>query len=163
MSGDADSGDQSTLAGPEPVVIRCTDRIIKGYLESPQWNLLHEAVGAGNGHIHDAFRIRHLDSNVVEDVPAGDVKAIFFVGNFNGEPEYKSFRFHAQEPIITGVWVQVQFRDGEIMEGIVENSIRHLTDPGFFLRPTDPYGNNKLVYVMKNSLVEHHVLGLTQL
>jgi hypothetical protein len=35
-------------------------------------------------------------------------------------------------------------------------------DPGFFLRPTNPGGNNKLVYVMKNGLVEHHVLGLTK-
>ena len=104
-----------------------------------------------------------MNSNLVEDVPASDVKAIFFVGDLDGEPGYNSFRFHAQEPIISGVWVQVQFRDGEIIEGIVENSIRHITDPGFFLRPTDPDDNNKMVYVMKNSLVEHHVLGLTQL
>ena len=163
VSGDAKSGTQSTLAGPEPVVVRCDERIIKGYLESPEWNSLHEAVSAGNGHVHDTFRIRHLDSDVVEEVPASDVKAIFFVGDLDGEPDYKSFRFHAQEPILSGVWVQVQFRDGEIIEGVVENSIRHLTGPGFFLRPTDPDGNNKLVYVIKNSLVEHHVLGLTQL
>ncbi len=163
MNGGAGSGTRSAQSGPQPVVVRCEGRIIKGYLESPSWNSPHEALSAGSGHVHDAFRIRHLNTNMVEDVPARDVKAVFFVGDLDGEPEYQSFRFHAQEPIISGIWVQVQFGDGEIMEGVIENSIRYLIDPGFFLRPTDPDSNNKLVYVMKSSLVEHHVLGLTQL
>jgi hypothetical protein len=49
------------------------------------------------------------------------------------------------------------------MEGIVHNSIRYLIDPGFFLRPTDPGSNNKLVYVMKTWLKDHRVLGMRKL
>jgi len=59
--------------------------------------------------------------------------------------------------------MRVQFLDGEVMEGIVHNSLRYLVDPGFFLLPTDPFGNNKLVYVMKNQLADHRVLGTRNL
>jgi hypothetical protein len=59
--------------------------------------------------------------------------------------------------------VRVQFLDGEIMEGIVHNSMRYLIDPGFFLMPTDPLGNNKLVYVLKSWLIDHRVLGMRKL
>ena len=144
-------------------MIRCTERVIKGYLESPLWNSMDRAMESAGGRVCNVFRIRHLESDVAEELPASEVKAIFFVNDLNGEPEYNAFRFHAQEPIVPGIWVQVQFHDGEVMEGIVENSIRFLTDPGFFLRPTDQEVNNKLVYVMKDSLVQYHVLGLKHL
>jgi hypothetical protein len=36
-------------------------------------------------------------------------------------------------------------------------------DPGFFLLPTDPDSNNKLVYVLKSWLVDHRVLGMRKL
>jgi hypothetical protein len=49
------------------------------------------------------------------------------------------------------------------MEGIVYNSIRYLIDPGFFLLPTDPGSNNKLVYVLKSWLVDHRILGMRKL
>jgi hypothetical protein len=59
--------------------------------------------------------------------------------------------------------MKFQFLDGEVMEGIVYNSLRYLVDPGFFLLPTDPDSNNTLVYVVKNWLVDHRVLGLRKL
>jgi hypothetical protein len=154
---------ESNLPEPEPVVVRCDAGVIKGYLEVPQWNSADEAVQIAPEHACDVFRIRHLESNVVEEIPANEIKAVFFVSDLNGEPDRNSLRFHALEPILPGIWVQVQFRDGEIIEGIIENSIRFLNEPGFFLRPTDPGTNNKLIYVMKNWLAEHHVLGLTDL
>lgn len=144
-------------------MVRCGTRIIKGYLESPRWNSADEATRFSSERACSVFRIRHLESNLVEKFPADEIKAVFFVSDLNGEPDHNSLRFHALEPILPGIWVQVQFRDGEVIEGIVENSIRFLTEPGFFLRPTDPDGNNKLIYVMKNWLAEHHVLGLTNL
>jgi hypothetical protein len=59
--------------------------------------------------------------------------------------------------------MRLQFLDGEVMEGIVYNSIRYLIDPGFFLLPTDPDSNNRLVYVRKNWLADHRVLGMRKL
>lgn len=111
----------------------------------------------------DVFRIRRLDTNVVEEIPAGDVSAIFFVNDFHGDSKRDTVRFHAHEPVLPGIWIQVQYPTGEVIEGVVENSIRFLIDPGFFLRPTDPGSNNRLIYVMKSALVDHHVLGVTKL
>jgi len=59
--------------------------------------------------------------------------------------------------------MRLQFVDGEVMEGIVYNSLRYLIDPGFFLLPTDPDSNNKVVYVRKNRLVDLRVLGMRKL
>jgi hypothetical protein len=55
--------------------------------------------------------------------------------------------------------MMIRFLDGEVMEGIVHNSLHYLVDAGFFLLPTDPYSNNKLVYVAKNQLSDLRVLG----
>jgi hypothetical protein len=59
--------------------------------------------------------------------------------------------------------MRVQFLDGEVIEGIVHNSIRYLVDPGFFLVPTHPGSNNKLIYVSKSQLADHRVLGTRNL
>jgi hypothetical protein len=59
--------------------------------------------------------------------------------------------------------MRVQFLDGEVIEGIVHNSIRYLLDPGFFLVPTHPGSNNKLIYVSKSQLIDHRVLGTRNL
>lgn len=154
---------ENVLPCSDSVVIRCGDRIVKGHLESPPWNSADDAVRSSPGQTYDVFRIRKLESNVIEEVPSSDISAVFFVNDFHGDPDRNTIRFHAEEPVLPGIWVQVQFPNGEVIEGIVENSIRFLVDPGFFLRPTDPCSNNKLVYVMKSALVEHHVLGLTKL
>jgi hypothetical protein len=67
--------------------------------------------------------------------------------------------FYGNSPIVHGIWMRVQFFDGEVIEGIVHNSIRYLVDPGFFLVPTHPGSNNKLIYVAKSRLADHRVLG----
>lgn len=146
-----------------PVVIRCGDRIVKGHLESPRLNAAGDQAQCSLGSNCDVFRICELESKAIEEVPASNISAVFFVNDFSGDPERSTVRFHAEEPVLPGIWVQVQLHTGEVIEGIVENSLRFLLAPGFFLRPTDPGGNNKLIYVMKNALVEHHVLGLTKI
>jgi hypothetical protein len=159
----AASPNTAVLHDSAPVVIRCGDRIVKGRLESPCWNAEEDTLLSAPRESCDVFRIRRLDADVVEEILASEVSAVFFVNDFHGDPSRNTVRFHAHEPVLPGIWIQVQFPTGEVIEGVVENSIRFLMDPGFFLRPTDPGGNNKLIYVMKSALVDHHVLGLTKL
>lgn len=154
---------ESVLPALAPVVIRCGDRLVKGQLESPSWNAAGDGLLCSSGEACDVFRVRRLDSDTIQEIPSSEVSAVFFVNDFDGDPKRDTVRFHAHEPALPGVWIQVKFPNGEVIEGVVENSIRFLIDPGFFLRPTDPGGNNKLIYVMKNALVEHHILGLTRL
>ncbi|MGA2048865.1 MAG: hypothetical protein ABSG96_14300 [Terracidiphilus sp.] len=144
----------------EPVVVQFGTRTLKGYLESPVSNTIEDLLINAPPSSPETFRVRHLDSDVVEEVPTNGIKAVFYVNSFNGNSEHTNLNFHSRAPVAQGIWIRLQFKDGEVMEGIVNNSFRYLVDPGFFLLPTDPESNNKLVYVMKNWLVDHRVLGL---
>ena len=154
---------EATSSKSEKVVVQFGLKTIKGYLESPSWNTIEDLLSNAPRTAPETFRIRRLESDRVEEIPTREVKAVFYVNSFEGNPEHKPLQFHARAPIVHGIWVRVQFLDGEIMEGIVHNSMRYLIDPGFFLMPTDPLGNNKLVYVLKSWLIDHRVLGMRKL
>lgn len=143
----------------EKVVIQFGTRTVKGYLESPVWNTIEELLSDAPPSSPEILRVRLLDSNTVEEISIHDVKAIFYVHSFDGNAQHKELSFYGNAPIVHGIWMRIQFLDGETVEGIVHNSIRYLVDPGFFLLPTDPGGNNKLIYVSKSRLSDHCVLG----
>lgn len=154
---------ESSATKSEKVVIQFGAKTLKGYLESPEWNTIEELLGNAPQKSLETFRIRRLDTNEIEIVSIKDVKAVFYVNSFEGDSVRNHINFHTRAPIVHGIWMRFQFRDGEVMEGIVYNSIRYLVDPGFFVLPTDPGSNNKLVYVVKSWLVDHRVLGLRKL
>jgi hypothetical protein len=147
----------------EKVVIRFSNGTLKGYLDSPAADTIEELLGNAPQGSPETFRFRRLDSDEVEEISFNDVKAVFYVNSFDGDSEHNHLNFHTRAPIVHGIWMRLQFLDGEVMEGIVYNSIRYLIDPGFFLLPTDPGSNNKLVYVVKSWLVDHRILGMRKL
>lgn len=147
----------------EKVVVQFGNRTIKGYLDAPAWDTVEELLGHAPHTSPESFRVRLLDSNLIEEIPAQEVKAVFYVNSFDGDSDHQILNFHSRAPIIHGIWMRLQFVDGEVMEGIVYNSIRYLIDPGFFLLPTDPDSNNKVVYVRKSRLVDLRVLGMRKL
>jgi len=116
----------------EKVVIQFGSRIIKGYLDSPTWSTVEELLGHAPQGAPENFKVRRLDTNIVEEIPACEIKAVFYVNSFEGDSDHQHLNFHSHAPIIHGIWIRVQFLDGEVMEGIVYNSIRYLVDPGFF-------------------------------
>jgi hypothetical protein len=147
----------------EKVVIQFGTRTVKGYLESPAWNTIEELLSGAPLSTPETLRVRLFESNAVEEISINDVKAIFYVHNFDGDANHKEMSFYGKSPIVHGIWMRVQFLDGEVIEGIVHNSIRYLLDPGFFLVPTHPGSNNKLIYVSKSQLIDHRVLGTRNL
>jgi hypothetical protein len=136
---------------------------MRGYLDSPALNTVEEVLGHAPQSSPESFRLRHLETDEVEEIPAKDIKAVFYVNSFEGDSGHKELNFHSRAPIVHGIWVRLQFLDGEVMEGIIYNSIRYLVDPGFFLLPTDPDSNNRLVYVRKSCLADYRVLGMRRL
>jgi len=154
---------QANTPKPEKVVIQFGTRLVKGYLDISPGNTIEELLGNAPPSCPESFRIRRLESDVVEEISVKDVKAVFYVHSFDGDSVRNHINFHTRTPIVSGVWMRLQFLDGEVMEGIVHNSMRYLVDPGFFLLPTDPGSNNKLVYVLKRWLADHRVLGLRKL
>jgi hypothetical protein len=147
----------------EEIVIQLGSRTIKGYLDSPAWSTVEELLSHALHVSPESFRVRHLESNIVEEIPAKDIKAVFYVNSFEGDSDHQHLNFYSRAPIVHGIWMRLQFLDGEVMEGMVYNSLRFLVDPGFFLLPTDPESNNRLVYVRKNWLADIRVLGMRKL
>ncbi|MGC9158935.1 MAG: DUF6982 domain-containing protein [Terracidiphilus sp.] len=144
-------------------MIQCGSRTIKGYLDSPDCSTVEELLRNAPSGSLETFRVRHLETNAVEEISAENIKAVFYVNSFEGDSRHEMLNFHSRAPIVHGIWMRLQFLDGEVMEGIVYNSIRYLVDPGFFLLPTDPESNNRLIYVRKNWLADHRVLGVRKI
>ena len=154
---------ESDTTKSEKVVIQFGTITVKGYLESPAWNTIEELLSGAPLSAPETLHVRLFDSNIVEEISIKDVKAIFYVYNFEGDANHKEMSFYGKSPIVHGIWMRVQFLDGEVIEGIVHNSIRYLIDPGFYMVPTHPGSNNRLIYVSKSQLADHRVLGTRNL
>ncbi|MEJ2366829.1 MAG: hypothetical protein P8Z49_00390 [Acidobacteriota bacterium] len=83
----------------------------------------------------------------IRSVPLNDLKAVFFVQDFEGNPAYRPTSEYSEESPKAGKSVTVTFPDGEILRG------RVLSIPeggaGFFLFPADPLENNEKVFVVR--------------
>jgi hypothetical protein len=148
------------------VILRSESGVVTGHLEDPEWKLgadVKELMCVAMPGPLRSFRIRDAESETVAEVPLEDVKALFFAQSVEGNSLHSELHFHTHSPIADGVWLRIKFRDGEVMEGIVCNSIHYLVEPGFFFCPSDPDSNNRLIYVVKSQLVEHQVLGTRSL
>lgn len=147
----------------EKVVIPLQDDVVRGYLEKVPWKTIEDILLHAPEGLPASLLVLREDTNTVEEIETRFAKAIFFVNQFDGDAKHKDLRFSTRAPIKHGIWIRIEFMDGEVMEGIVQNTIHYLVNPGFFLRPTDPEANNRLVYVIKNQLKDHRVLGLRDL
>jgi hypothetical protein len=147
----------------QKVVIQFGNSVVKGYLEPHTWDSIEAVLSNAPSSPPQSFRVRPLGSDTIQEIPTADAKAVFYVNDFDGDRNHHPLQFHSPLPIVHGIWVRVEFLDGEVMEGIVHNTLRFLVDPGFFLVPSDPDSNNQLVYVMKNWLKDHRVLGVRKL
>jgi hypothetical protein len=122
------------------VVVRYPDnRLLKGYTfnfnpDSPQIDIFPAAAGPTG----DAIQVQ-----------ANELKAIFFVRDFEGNPKYTDRRFVAEGERPAGRKVEVTFTDGEVLLGTTMGY-----DPrriGFFVFPIDPQSNNLRVFVVNRS------------
>lgn len=146
--------------GTHRIVVRYEDRAVRGFADIAELGSVEELLHGSQQDPLESLRLRLLDSQKVEEVPTKDAKAVFFVKTFEGDLKHRALHFHEHAPVMQGLWVRVYFYDNEMIEGIVSNTSDYVLQDGFFLMPTDPNGNNKLVYVLKGGLKDFHVLGL---
>lgn len=83
----------------------------------------------------------------VETVDVSDLKAVFFVKDFQGTPGRHAQRLFKEGSPMAGHVVSVRFPDGEVIRGRVLNLAEG--KPGFFLYPADPDDNNERVFVVR--------------
>jgi hypothetical protein len=96
----------------------------------------------------DRFHLRPLsqETETTLDVQIKDLKAVFFVQNFDGNAQYAERKVYGEEEKIQGRKVEDTFTDGEILVG---STLGY--DPqrqGFFLFPADPKSNNVRLYAV---------------
>jgi hypothetical protein len=116
------------------------------------------------GHVNPAFYLQPEGVELVSTqgntvlVPYPDVKSVAFVREFDAAPAER--QVFQTRPKIPGLWVSLQFRDGDRMEGIVPNNLLLVENIGITVTPPDPFGNQQRVFVPRTSLTSVEVLGV---
>jgi hypothetical protein len=142
------------------VVIRYEDHAVRGLAQIKDLGTIDQLLRNDPQSSLDSIRLHLVSSEEIVDVPTKNAKAVFFVKTFDGDLRHRALHFHEHAPIVSGLWVRVAFQDNEVIEGIIRNSGDFVLEHGFFMMPTDPNGNNQLIYVLKDRLKDFHVLGM---
>lgn len=127
---------------PVKIVIRFADgRIEKGYSQDffptrPTFHLLKKLPSTGTAND--------------KEIRVSDLKAVFFVRTFAGNPDYKERKRFVEGDIVQGRKAEVVFVDGEMLQGSVLGY--DAKGPGFFLFPSDPKSNNQRVFVINSAI-----------
>lgn len=99
-------------------------------------------------------------NGAVSVVPYQDVKLVCFVRDFQqGEPR-QELRLFTTRPKMEGLWVRMQFRDGDVMDGMLPNNLLQLDSYGLSVVPPDPGFQNQRIFVPKAALSTVQVLGV---
>jgi len=87
-------------------------------------------------------------TGMLDAVRLRDLKAVYFVRDFDGDPTRKDDG-HVLEAPTCGRQAIVDFHDGERLYGFTQGFERNC--PGFFVFPSDPAGNNERVFVVHDA------------
>jgi hypothetical protein len=126
---------------PVKVVVRYADgRVIKGYTQDFFPN-------KDRFHLHPQQKSSGQDT---QQVLVKDLKAIFFVKDFGGDPAYDERRQFSAGDKSQGRKMEVLFKDGEKLVG---STLGYEPNrPGFFINPVDDRSNNIRVFVVQASV-----------
>jgi hypothetical protein len=86
------------------------------------------------------------------EVRVGELKALFFVKKFEGDPQHQEVIDPAAAKPGIGRRIKVVFKDGETLVGTTQGYDR--SRPGFFMVPIDPGSNNERCYVVASATQE---------
>ena len=100
----------------------------------------------------DRFHLHHAakSSGEAVEVQIKDLKAIFFVQDFEGNAQYSERKSYGEGERAQGRKVEVTFADGEVLVGSTMGYDPNR--PGFFIFPADPKSNNMRVFVVSSSV-----------
>lgn len=136
------------LSGPRKIVVRTKQgEAFRGYVKSARWIS------------RSSLRMTTPEDRELT-LDFEQLKAIFFVREFEGDKSYFETKLLESDPEQKGLRVRLRFDDNETMEGVAENSLELLQAPGFFFWPADAGANNQLIYVIKSALLGFRVIGV---
>jgi len=104
------------------------------------------------GPARDLFHVAPEGGGAPVTVKHADLKAVFFVRDFAGNPDHRARNeFAAGRPAI-GKQIRVVFEDGEVMIGTTQGY--QPGRPGFFVVPADTAANTERCYVIAGATKE---------
>jgi hypothetical protein len=80
------------------------------------------------------------------EIRVADLKALFFVKTFQGDPQHKELADAGAAKAGQGRRIRVVFKDGETLVGTTQGYDR--SRPGFFVVPVDGDSNNERCFVV---------------
>ena len=102
----------------------------------------------------EMFHFKENGQGEIREIRLGDLKAVYFVKNFEGNPDYQ------ERDDVTrvgfGKLIMVHFKDGETQVGYTQGFTPERT--GFFVFPADPDSNNDRVFVLKAATDKVHFI-----
>lgn len=102
----------------------------------------------------DMFHFQENDKREIREIRLGDLKAVYFVKNFDGNPNYQERDDVAR--VGFGKKIMVHFKDGETQVGYTQGFTPDRI--GFFVFPVDPASNNDRVFVVKSATDKVHFI-----
>ena len=129
------------------VVVRYANgRVLKGYTQDFFPN-------------KDRFHIFPTDKPEAQgvEVLVKDLKALFLVRDFAGDPQYVERKRYLKGERPSGQKLEVTFLDGELVVGATLGYDRNR--PGFFILPADPKSNNVRIFVVASAVKNVRLLG----
>ena len=121
--------------------------VVEGYV-NPQTYLRPEGIEV----LDRAAQVVTLDVTVV--------KGVYFVRDFEPEAETKQKTAFASRPKQAGLWVRLNFRDGDSLEGVVPNDLLLMGAVGITITPPDPNAHAQRVFAPRVALSGVTVLGV---
>ena len=117
-----------------------------------------------HGHVGTQFLVDgkleliNTSGNVV-GIELSDIKGVYFVRDFNDSesPLRKTF---SGRPRTDGIWVRLQFRDNDLIEGMMPNDLMQSMPEGFYIIPPDTRSNTQRIFVPRTALLSATVLGV---
>jgi len=129
------------------VVRRLDHEIIKGFVD------------AGSYLKPNAVEMLDREGRALS-VPLAEIKGVFFVREFDGNPQRSERKLFQSRPRMAGLWVQMTFKDKEILEGLLPGNLIELRPEGFLVTPADLHCNNLKIFVPRSALSDITVLGV---
>ncbi len=91
------------------------------------------------------FHLASIEDHKTEIIDIHKLKAVFFVKDFEGDPEYTDMKDFENSPLVYGKKYSVLFKDGEKIVGTGMGY--HADKLGFFLTPCDTACNTIRAFV----------------
>jgi len=88
------------------------------------------------------------------------IKGIYFIRDFGGDAGTNQKKNFMSRPKQLGLWVRLNFLDGDVLEGVIENDMLLMSGEGIAITPPNPNAFAQRVFVPRSALRDAAVIGV---